>query len=148
MTGRTPMEAALLDALVLSLDNDAEAERVLRTALPHFERFYQRGVDIARGNAMTPAQTGPRILNKKSIASAPADSVYIGRPSKWGNPFAIGQHGGRFEVIAKYRGWIVQQPKLMADLHELRGRDLVCWCAPFACHGEVLRELANPRGTL
>lgn len=140
MTGRTPMEAALLDALVLSLDNDAEAESVLRTALPHFERFYRRGVDIARGEAMT---TGPRILNKKSIASAPPGSVYIGRPSKWGNPFVIGQHGSRNQVIVKYGRWIVQQPHLMASLHELRGRDLVCWCAPLACHGEVLKDLSS-----
>lgn len=143
MNGRTPMESALLNALVMSLDNDQEAERVLRTALPHFERFYQRGVDIARGEAMTPMPTGPRILNKKSIASAPPGSVYIGRPSKWGNPFVIGQHGSRHEVIVKYRTWIYTQPKLMADLHELRGRNLLCWCAPYACHGEVLLELSN-----
>jgi hypothetical protein len=32
---------------------------------------------------------------------------------------------------------------LMQALPELRGRDLVCWCAPCACHGDVLIELAN-----
>jgi hypothetical protein len=26
---------------------------------------------------------------------------------------------------------------------ELRGLDLVCWCAPEACHGDVLLEIAN-----
>lgn len=35
------------------------------------------------------------------------------------------------------------QPRLLADLHELREKDLICWCVPFACHGDVLRELAN-----
>ncbi|RTM06740.1 MAG: DUF4326 domain-containing protein [Bradyrhizobiaceae bacterium] len=49
----------------------------------------------------------------------------------------------RPQVIAEYRARIVAQPKLMNALDELRGRDLVCWCAPLACHGDVLRELAN-----
>jgi uncharacterized protein DUF4326 len=40
---------------------------------------------------------------------------------------------------------IVAQSALMQALDELRGRDLVCWCAPLACHGDVLVELANSR---
>ena len=60
-----------------------------------------------------------------------------------GNPFIIGRDGTRAEVIAKYRDWLVRNERLMADLHELRGKDLVCWCAPSACHGDVLLELAN-----
>jgi Domain of unknown function (DUF4326) len=50
----------------------------------------------------------------------------------------IGRDGTRDEVIAKYRGWIVRQPTLMAALPELRGKDLICWCAPSRCHAEVL----------
>jgi len=55
----------------------------------------------------------------------------------------IGRDGSRDEVIAKYRARIVRQPVLMAALHELRGQNLVCWCAPERCHAEVLIELAN-----
>lgn len=73
----------------------------------------------------------------------PAGAVYIGRGSKWGNPFRIGVHGSRNEVIAKYQDWIVTQPHLMAGLHELKGRDLLCYCSPFRCHGDVLRELSD-----
>jgi Domain of unknown function (DUF4326) len=69
--------------------------------------------------------------------------VYIGRPSKWGNPFAIGKDGTRDEVIAKYELWIVTQPHLMAALPELRGKMLACWCAPLACHGDVLAKLVE-----
>ena len=69
--------------------------------------------------------------------------VYIGRPSKWGNPFEIGPDGTRDEVIAKYRTWIQTQPELMAALPELQGKRLGCWCSPKACHGDVLCELAN-----
>lgn len=72
--------------------------------------------------------------------------VYIGRPSKWGNPFSIGKDGSRQEVIAKYRAWIASQPALLASLHELRGKTLGCWCAPNECHGDVLKELAAVSG--
>lgn len=69
--------------------------------------------------------------------------VYIGRPSKWGNRFVIGRDGNRAEVIAKYRVWLMQQTALLADLHELRGKRIGCFCAPKACHGDVLAELAD-----
>ena len=69
--------------------------------------------------------------------------TYIGRPSKWGNPFEIGKDGTRDEVIAKYRAWIMTQDKLLDSLHELVGKTLGCWCSPQACHGDVLVELAN-----
>jgi len=87
-----------------------------------------------------------KVLNaRRAGRHSTATQVYIGRPNKWGNPFVIGRDGSRAEVIAKYRAWIVAQPELMGALDELRGRDLVCWCAPLACHGDVLRELANKR---
>jgi hypothetical protein len=69
--------------------------------------------------------------------------VYIGRPSKWGNPFSIGKDGTRDEVIEKYRNWIVTQRHLMDALPELKDKILGCWCHPKACHGHVLVELAE-----
>ncbi len=35
------------------------------------------------------------------------------------NPFVVDRDGSCGEVIAKYRVWIVEQPALMATLHEL-----------------------------
>ncbi len=69
--------------------------------------------------------------------------VYIGRPTKWGNPFVIGRDGNRSEVIEKYRSWVQEQPELMNSLHELKGKVLGCWCSPKPCHGDVLAELAR-----
>ena len=70
--------------------------------------------------------------------------VYIGRPGKWGNPFVIGKDGTREEVVAKYREWLKTQPELMfAACEELQGKTLGCWCAPQACHGDVLVDLAD-----
>jgi hypothetical protein len=48
------------------------------------------------------------------------------------------------EVIARYRAWLCGQPELIAALPELRGKDLICWCAPDSCHADVLLELAKP----
>jgi hypothetical protein len=84
----------------------------------------------------------PQVLNQRRDGR-PDGSVYIGRPSKWGNPFVIGKDGSRAEVILKYENWICQS-MLVGQLDELKGKDLVCWCAPAGCHGDVLLRLANP----
>jgi len=67
--------------------------------------------------------------------------VYIGRPSKWGNPFNIGKDGSRAEVVQKYKRYILNNAELLKDLKELEGKTLGCWCKPLACHGDVLIEL-------
>ncbi len=71
--------------------------------------------------------------------------IYIGRPSKWGNPFEIGKDGTREEVINKHREWITEGKGmyLLDDLHELKDKMLGCWCKPKACHGNTLVELIN-----
>lgn len=90
--------------------------------------------------------------------------------SKWANPYVAGQHGTLAEVIARYeRVWLLASPAerlaiiattrpritrvwpklytgidrpLIADIAELRGWDLACWCHPAPCHGDVLLRLA------
>ena len=69
--------------------------------------------------------------------------VYIGRPSKWGNPFKLTPRTTRAEVIARYEAWLLTQPQLLAALPELKGKRLGCWCAPLPCHGDVLARLAD-----
>jgi hypothetical protein len=79
-----------------------------------------------------------------------AYDVYIGRPSKWGNPFshkagtlAEFRVATNEEAVAAYAEWIQGQPGLLAALPELRGKVLGCWCARNPCHGDVLVGLAN-----
>jgi len=67
--------------------------------------------------------------------------VYIGRPSKWGNPFEIGKDGSREEVIEKYKNYILNKPELLKCLNELDGKVLGCFCKPNSCHGDILIEL-------
>ena len=82
------------------------------------------------------------VVNKRTHQPTSND-VYIGRGSKWGNPFIIGQHGNRKEVIAKYKKRLLNSEYHMDCLYELKGKTLVCYCSPLACHGDVLKELAN-----
>jgi hypothetical protein len=67
--------------------------------------------------------------------------IYIGRPSKWGNPFSIGKDGNRKEVIEKYEKYIRTKKSILKDLYKLEGKVLGCWCKPKACHGDVLIKL-------
>lgn len=73
--------------------------------------------------------------------------VYVGRPGPWGNPFEIGVHGDRATVVGRYRAWIEAQPHLLRlARRELHGKSLGCWCAPEACHGDVLAAIAASTG--
>lgn len=72
--------------------------------------------------------------------------VYVGRPSKWGNPFRVGVHGNRAEVMDMYYEWIWHDDReqLREDAkRELRGKVLGCHCAPQQCHAEILADIAN-----
>lgn len=84
-----------------------------------------------------------RVLNKRRDGQPPG-AVYVGRPSKWGNPFVIGRDGLREEVIRRYEQWL-HESGMIAHVHELRGRDLVCWCVPEPWRGDVLMRLAAGR---
>ena len=74
--------------------------------------------------------------------------VYIGRPSKWGNPFKVGVHGTQEECVNLFKKWIhmPQQKHLRIDAkNELKEKILGCWCYPKKCHGEVLIDMANKK---
>ena len=82
-------------------------------------------------------------------------AIYIGRGSPLGNPFVIGRDGDRDEVIHRYRNWFAMKVKsqdsvVMAELRRLYrihrdAGDLVlgCFCAPQACHGDVIKDFLD-----
>lgn len=82
----------------------------------------------------------PKVLNKyaDALTITPAD-IYIGRGSPWGNPFKIGEHGNRDQVCDRFENEIL--PGL--DVSSLRGKNLVCFCAPHRCHGDAILRKAN-----
>ena len=89
----------------------------------------------------------PRIYSKRrGTERPPFDAVLCDRTTVYGNPFIIGIHGNRDEVVQKHRVWIEEDDqKWLRDLikKELRGRDLVCWCYPEPCHLTIVMEIAN-----
>lgn len=76
--------------------------------------------------------------------SYPCWAVRIDRRTKWGNPFAITAKRSRKQAIEQFEKWLLSRPALVAAVkRELRGKDLLCWCAPLPCHGDVLLRIAN-----
>lgn len=91
-----------------------------------------------------------KVLNKRTD-KIPSDAVYVGRPTKWGNPFKIGMNYqsrilNRQDSIDAFEDWLLHSDsgvKLLANISELKGKNLVCWCSPLPCHADILLELAN-----
>ena len=82
-----------------------------------------------------------KVWNKRD-KNVPKNAVYIGRGSMWGNPFVIGKDGSRDDVCDKYAEYLENQVNsnrvTLQQLVSLHGKDLVCFCAPLRCHGDVL----------
>lgn len=81
----------------------------------------------------------PKVYNKRG--GYPSDAVYCGRGSPYGNPFIIGEHGDRDKVIEKFRTEVL--PNL--DVEPLRGKNLLCFCAPKKCHCDYILRKANSK---
>lgn len=104
-----------------------------------------------------------RIQRKRSKGwKMPANTVYVGRGSRWGNPFKVGEHGTAAECVKKYadealpythrpphntlHDFYISAAFIEDVQHELRGKNLACWCAIDApCHAEVLLQIANEK---
>lgn len=80
--------------------------------------------------------------------------IYIGRGSKWGNPFTHIKDKStkaefivdtRTEAISKYKEWISNQPDLLNALNELKDKRLGCFCKPKSCHGDILVQLIEEK---
>lgn len=77
--------------------------------------------------------------------------IYIGRPSKWGNPYSH-KDGTKAEFVVKTRKEAIEKfeqyilkSDLINDLHELEGKVLGCWCKPKSCHGDILIRLLKEK---
>lgn len=85
----------------------------------------------------------------------PPNTVYVGRPSKWGNPYRVGQPDPMLagnvmtasDALRMYEWYLEANPVLQAEaIMLLHGKDLACWCKPGEpCHADVLLRLANNR---
>lgn len=107
-----------------------------------------------------------RIQRKRTKGwTMPENTIYVGRPTKWGNPFKISPGGfvmlfdprtGKWNkwsttrkhdtnvVVELYKAWLTRKIKMpewlpIPDISELKGKDLACWCPlDKLCHADVL----------
>lgn len=101
-----------------------------------------------------------RIQRKRSKGwTMPENAVYVGRPTKYGNPYRVGNTstGGTISFIPihqttiertldAYRDYLTNKCTWIIEdaQRELRGKDLACWCKEGTpCHADILLELAN-----
>jgi len=78
----------------------------------------------------------------------PKDGIYVGRPTKWGNPFKISSKRSRQEAVTLYEERLRKMPtkERKAVLEPLRGKALGCWCPlDEPCHADVLLKWANKK---
>lgn len=83
----------------------------------------------------------------------PEGAIYVGRPTKWGNPFNIGPDRPAREAVLAFAIWLdtMEPAAREAYLAPLRGRDLACWCKVYTggrhhkvwCHADILLDRAN-----
>jgi hypothetical protein len=89
--------------------------------------------------------TNTKVVHNKKEAY----DIYIGRPSKWGNPFSHKEGtlakykvATREEAVSAYEDYLLES-NLVNDLKELKGKTLGCWCKPLSCHGDILAKWAD-----
>lgn len=134
-----------------------------------------RGADHAPQGARDAAQADPafevcgdaprapkRIRRRRARGwRMPLGAVSVTRPGPWGNPFVVGRDGTAEECTRMYAALLggaicltatagigeqrVARFHVLAHGHELRGRDLACWCSENAewCHANVLLAVVN-----
>ena len=76
----------------------------------------------------------------------PENTVYVGRPTKWGNPYPAGRNVRTPNAaVASYIRHLRKHPNLVETARrELQGKNLASWCSlDLPCHADVLLEVAN-----
>jgi hypothetical protein len=78
----------------------------------------------------------------------PSYTIYVGRPTKYGNPYKRGKDGNIDRVLFLYKCHL--EGALKADstfLDELKGKDLACWCSEgVLCHADIIIKVMKERG--
>jgi hypothetical protein len=89
-----------------------------------------------------------KLIKRKRGQKLPEGTVYIGRPTKWGNPYKVGKNRTAKEAVNLYIDYL--EKPIHKDFPELKGKDLACWCGEWEpgepeidCHGVVLMKMAN-----
>lgn len=138
--------------------------------LPHIERWsacnkckslytWQDYVDGKIVGIIDPIIVPIRIQRKRTKGwKMPANTVYVGRGSEWGNPFVVGIDGDHAEVVRKFEKYFQPYTHAKGSIEDfyisvgrfehaknvLKGKNLACWCKESdICHADYLLKLVN-----
>jgi hypothetical protein len=157
-------------AFLKKMDEDSKGHDIAEYGGQHFSGCYGClahdllvEINVSKEMELEPPKT--RVVHCKRWSYQKKDYVYIGRPSKWGNPFycpkeeRLGKLGNSQlyitssleESLSKYEEWLESNPELKKLIHtELKGKVLGCWCRPeegfggrYLCHGQYLASIAE-----
>lgn len=107
---------------------------------------------IALKNMFSYIHGSVKLMTKVVNKNKDPYDIYIGRGSKWGNPYSHKESSiakykvsSRKEAIESFERYITmgEGKHLLQDLHELEGKTLGCFCKPQSCHGDILVRLVN-----
>lgn len=136
-------DSRILDSL--SQANEEHIEGITHAIIFNDGESYKDLIEKTQSSGIKSRVINTRLTKVINVDKCKTYDVYIGRGSKWGNPYAIGFDGDRDEVIRKYkydfeRGYLKFSKE---DALELKGKTLGCHCKPATCHGDVLAEYLN-----
>ena len=127
-------------------------------------------IEFGKTTVRVPHAMRVQRARKRGQPGLPDGAVYVGRPSRWGNPFTVTgavEIGYRFTSDAQahhfavlcFAEWLTRRNQdwwhgpesdrrrdlILDSLAMLRGKRLACWCPlDRPCHADVLAALANP----
>lgn len=90
----------------------------------------------------------PKVYNRHH-GDAPPGAVYVGRGTMWGNPYSHIDYPNtilvetREEAVTQFENRVKDQNLEAVIKANLKGKDLICSCAPKPCHADVLLRIAN-----
>jgi hypothetical protein len=118
--------------------------------MPEFNIRYGTSLETSAAGERTVGLPMPSRMQRRRSRGwrQPINAIYVGRPTKWGNPYKVGTgHHTPEQTVRLYRRDLLagSLPFTIDDVRrELKGQDLICWCKPDApCHADVLLAMAN-----
>ena len=85
----------------------------------------------------------PQVFNIATRKPDGSDNIFIGRPSTFGNIFTVSEYG-REKAIELFEDYLFNSG-LIEQIGQLKGKNLICFCKPKKCHGDILLKLANSK---